>query len=182
MRVNAWCFGEANILSYALNALPAMSYNDPQGPTALYRGDGRDVTFYCNQFINENGLSIDDCVSRVFKPNAIFSISPFWSTTPLSYVISRFTGCITFNILPDPSSRTAWVAKPIANFSVDVSQDEYLYTSGARFVVLSKACVINPNTGTYMWSKFPLFDLNIFDFKNLFYFFKISHCWRHHHI
>jgi hypothetical protein len=75
-RVNWWCKGEATVLQYALDKLPTAQYSVEPSNTlfntyfgsfcsfivwlcdqfkilVLYRGGGRDTTFFCNQFVDE---------------------------------------------------------------------------------------------------------------------------------
>lgn len=70
-RVKQWCGGEAAILSYALSQLPTTSYRASGSPKFLLRGDGRGETYFCNQFSDRWGLSIDDCIARYFMTNSL---------------------------------------------------------------------------------------------------------------
>ena len=70
-RVKQWCGGEAAIISYALSQLPVTTYRASGSPKMLLRGDGRGETYFCNQFTNVWGLSIDDCISRYFTSNSM---------------------------------------------------------------------------------------------------------------
>jgi hypothetical protein len=152
--VTGWCASEATVLQYALYELPEVQYSDPNSPAVLFRGDGRDVTFFCNQFVSTWGLSIDDCVARVFQPQATVTVHPFWSTTPLASVTAGFTASVFYNIIPnaDASVRSSWHSRPISAFSVDPSQQEFLYPSNSRFAVLSANCSVNPNNNANFWN------------------------------
>ncbi len=152
--VVSWCTSEAAILQYALYELPEVQYSDPQAPAVLFRGDGRDVTYFCNQFVGTWGLSIDDCIARVFQPQSTVTVRPFWSTTPLASVTAGFEAAVFYNILAnqDPSVRSAWHSRPISTLSVDPAQQEFLYPSNSRFEVVSANCTLNPNNNQNFWN------------------------------
>jgi hypothetical protein len=153
------CTSEATVLQYALHMLPEVQYTDPGSPSVLYRGDGRDVTFFCNQFVSIWGLSIDDCIAKVFGVQSTITVRPFWSTTPVASLTSNFEASVLYNIIPNSQLRSSWHAIPIADFSVEPSEQEYLYPSDSRFVVQSVACVTNPNNGQLFWN-ITLLEIN----------------------
>jgi hypothetical protein len=153
------CQSEVNVLEYALASLPSQQYTDPSAPAVLYRGDGRDVEYFCNQFIQKWGLSIDDCIAKVFAPQSTISVRPFWSTTSDVALTSNYQAAVLYNIMPNPSLRSGWHARSVVDFSVEPSEEEYLYPSDSRFIVQSTQCLTNPSTGRPFWN-ITLLEIN----------------------
>lgn len=146
------CQSEVTVLKYALTSLPSQQYTDPSAPTILYRGDGRDVEYFCNQFVSKWGMSIDDCIAKVFAPQSTITVRPFWSTTSAVSLTSNYQAAVLYNILPNSSLRSGWHARSVIDFSVEPSEQEYLYPSDSRFVVQSAQCVTNPVNGQPFWN------------------------------
>lgn len=71
---------------------------------------------------------------------------PFWSTSTDESVVTQYAANVVYYIVPNPA-RYSWHARPIAPFSVNPSQNEFLYPSGSNFQVVSANCVTSPFNG-----------------------------------
>jgi len=130
------CESFAMTLAYGLSNLPPVTYkNVPM----LYRGDGRNTVYFCNQFGEYYGYSVDECVAMLFAPGSELVVSSFWSSTPDITITSHYEGSVIYYIQPNPQ-RTSWHARDINDFNIDMSAHEHLYSSNAKFTVVNLTC------------------------------------------
>eukprot|EP00294_Goniomonas_avonlea_P016321 CAMPEP_0114544282 /NCGR_PEP_ID=MMETSP0114-20121206/2792_1 /TAXON_ID=31324 /ORGANISM="Goniomonas sp, Strain m" /LENGTH=335 /DNA_ID=CAMNT_0001728649 /DNA_START=11 /DNA_END=1018 /DNA_ORIENTATION=+ len=146
-----FCAAETAIIQYALYSLKPAEYGGPGVPDLLYRGGGRNVDFYCNQFGDEYGLSVDDCVARHFYAGNSVKVKTFWSTTPDATVIAHYTGAAQYTIMPSPT-RSSWIPREIDMFSTQPTSLEWLYPHGSSFTVINATC--DTTTGSPFWKIF----------------------------
>ena len=104
------------MLEYGLSFLPQVLYKTVP---LLYRGDGRNVLYFCNQFGEFYGYSVDECVALLFGVGSDLVVSPYWSTTPDKSVTTHYQGVVLYTILPNPS-RTGWHGRDINDFNIDM--------------------------------------------------------------
>jgi len=138
-QVSSLSAAEINVIDYGLYSLPEAPYSASKSPKILYRGGGRDVEFYCNQFGSAYGVSIDDCIFRHFYSGNNIQVNSFWSTTPDISVIAHFQGLAQYHILPG-RHRTSWLPREIDQFSIEKSSLEWLYPHGSQFRVINRTC------------------------------------------
>lgn len=153
--VQQWCLAESNVLQFAMTTLPEVPYSSPSAPSALFRGDGRDVRHFCNQFQGApNGLSIDACIATVFQVGSQLTVAPFWSSSSSLSVTNHYSNNVLYTLVPNQSTsvRSSWRARSLAPFTVDPGAYEWLYPSGSGFVVVSATCAIDPNDRMPFWN------------------------------
>lgn len=78
----------------------------------------------------------------LFQPRSALVVSPYWSTSPDKSVTTHYQGLVLYYILPDPN-RTAWHARDINDFNIDMTAHEHLYPRNSAFTVVSATCVRN---------------------------------------
>jgi len=134
--VYAQCESFALTLAYGLAKLPPVSYS---AVPMLYRGDGRNTIYYCNQFGEYYGYSVDECIAMLFAPGSQIVVSPFWSSTPDRSVIAHYQGSVAYYIVPNPQ-RASWHARDINDFNIDMSAHEHLFARNSQFTVVNVTC------------------------------------------
>eukprot|EP00294_Goniomonas_avonlea_P008841 CAMPEP_0114559222 /NCGR_PEP_ID=MMETSP0114-20121206/10806_1 /TAXON_ID=31324 /ORGANISM="Goniomonas sp, Strain m" /LENGTH=407 /DNA_ID=CAMNT_0001744677 /DNA_START=18 /DNA_END=1241 /DNA_ORIENTATION=- len=153
-QVQAFSAAETAVLQYSLYTLPSVDYTAATAPQALYRGGGRETTYFCNQFGSQYGVSVDECMVNNFQPGSVLQVNPFWSTTPDESVVAHYRGLSQYTILPNPAVRSGWLPREIDQFSIQVSNKEWLYPHGSQFEVLNATCATSASTGETYWNVF----------------------------